>query len=149
MWEFFRVVLDRYGVVVVIVLAVSAGLSVIVRELWKRLQESAEQLKVERDAHAKSILAEREALGKAVLLEREARAAMRAEHERELTGLREQIALEALRYAQRLDTLHERRNEDLREVLRESLDHMSATRESVGKITEAMGTLRDVLRRSP
>ena len=149
MWEVLRVVLGRHGAVVEIVLATYVGLGVIVRELWKRLQESAEQLKAERDAHAKGVLAEREALGKAVLLERETRAAMRAEHERELTGLREQIALEALRYAQRLDTLHERRNDDLREVLRESLDHMAATREAVGKITEAMGTLRDVLRRSP
>lgn len=74
-------------------------------------------------------------------------AAMRAEHERELTAMREQLAVEAQRYAQRFDALHERRNEDLREVLRESLDHMAATREAVGKITEAMGTLRDVLRR--
>lgn len=148
MWEFASTVLERHGLAMVVILATYAGLGIVVRELWLRLQESALAVKTERAAYTKELLLEREERTKAIIAERETRAAMRAEHERELTALREQAAVEAQRYAQRLDALHERRNEDLREVLRESLGHMAATRESVGKITEAMGTLRDVLRRA-
>jgi len=147
LWEFASDVLERHGLAVVVILATYAGLGIIVRELWVRLHERTTAIETERVAHTKALLLEREERTKAVIAEREARAAMRAEHERELTAMREQLAVEAQRYAQRFDALHERRNEDLREVLRESLDHMAATREAVGKITEAMGTLRDVLRR--
>lgn len=140
MWEFLGNVLEQYGLAVVVIFATYAGLGIAIRELWKRLH-------TERDDAGKIAKAHEEAIAKILRDEHEKRGTMRSEHEREIAQLRGQLLGDAARFAERLDQLQEKRNDELREVLRESLEHMGATRGSVEKITEAMSTLRDLLRR--
>jgi hypothetical protein len=161
-WEFLRSVLEQHGLAAVLVLATYAGLGYAIRELWKRLHAERDE-GAKRDAASIEAVKKREkehtdalervsrdaAAREAQLLrdEHEKRSAMRAEHDKELALLREQLRVDAKDFAGRLDQLQDRRNEELREVLRESLEHMAATRSSVEKITEAMSTLRDIVRR--
>jgi len=150
MWEFARQLLEQYGLAAVIVLGTYGGLGVAIRTLWLRLAAEQDASKKATKEHAEAVAKEKHdaALHEAQLLreEHEKRSAMRAEHEKELTELREQQKAEARYYAERLDTLQEKRNDELRDVLRESLEHIASTRQSVDKITDTMSALRDVIR---
>jgi len=158
MWEFLSRVLEQHGLLAVIVLATYAGLGFACRELWLRGNAAHDGLAKAHKEHGDALaVAQGHAQGReaALLLhENNKRAAMRTEHERELQILRDQIveahkqhAARLEHHVDRLDQLHEKRNEELREVLSASLEHIGATRASVEKITDAMQTLKDVVRR--
>lgn len=150
MWEFAQQLLEQYGLMAVIVLATYAGLGAAIRALWIRLATAQDATTKAAKEHTEAIAKEKHdaILREAQLLreEHEKRSAMRTEHEKELTELREQQKAEARYYAERLDTLQEKRNDELRDVLRESLEHIASTRQSVDKITDTMSALRDVIR---
>jgi DNA anti-recombination protein RmuC len=150
-WEFLGGIAERHGLAALIVIATYAGLGVAIRELWKRLHTERDAHEALEKAHDEALAKlgkeHTEALAKVLREEFEKRSAMRTEVEREIAMLRGQLHGEAAKHAERLDVLHEKRTDELRDVLREALEHMGATRSSVEKITEAMSTLRDVVRR--
>jgi DNA anti-recombination protein RmuC len=150
-WEFLGSVLEQHGLAAVLVLATYAGLGFAIRELWKRLHTERDEATKRGKEHAEALekIAAAAAVREAALLrdEHEKRSLMRAEHERELSKLQAAVLADSKEFAARLHQLQDRRNDELREILRESLEHMGETRASVEKITEAMSTLREVVRR--
>ena len=139
MWEFLGRVLEQHGLAAVVILATYGAGGYAMRELWKRANSAQDALAKAKDAAADSV-------AQTLREEHEKRRAMREEHEKEISELKEQMKAEARYFAERMESLHEKRNDELREVLREGLTHMGETRASVEKITEVMQTLRDVVR---
>jgi hypothetical protein len=111
-WEFLGEVLERHGLASVISVAVIGAFGFAIRTLW--LKNAELQCALVRGAAEQA----------------QAVHVIRADCERAVVHCRKQ-----------LDALHERRNTETREILRENLVHIAETRAAVDRITEAVQEL--------
>lgn len=141
MWDFAKEVLERYGLVSVVILANLGMFGQAVRALWTRCKVLEVQLleATKENETLRADLAIKYGIEKAAAVE-EART-FYAE------GV-EQARRETMRLAERVDQLQEKRVAESQVVVREVVEHMQATRQSVDKVATTMATLQDVLRRN-
>lgn len=129
MWEFLTEILRTHGLAAVAVLAIVGGCIYAVVVLWQKNQElHTEHRKLQDAEHLK-------------------RSEMREAHERELVEVRTKAFAELREYATKLDALHEKRAQESQAIVREAVSYIGATKASVDRITEAVQTLREVIRK--
>ncbi len=147
MWEFLNNLLEKAGFVAVVYAVTIGALGLTVRALWKRL-EAKESERAALAAQLAAATAERAAAIEAVRHEEtERRSRMREALDAQLMQIAEERRAETRAFSDRLDTLQERRVKDAQDVMREAVEHIAETRQSVDKITHAMQTLERVLHR--
>ena len=130
MWDFFKELLIRHGLAAVVIVVVLFGAGWLIRYLLKSWREAQKQLRDQYKSHAKALAAKDVE-----------KAELEKEHAEEMRMVTEQ-------FAERIDTLQERRVEEARERVEEAREvtktvvkHVEHTKNSVEKITVAMETL--------
>jgi hypothetical protein len=139
-WEFLGTVLERHGLASAIAIGVIGSFGYAIRTLWlKNAELQAAVVKSSSDVGDR--------IATIQVRNAEQLAQSRVDCERDMLQFRDQLADSTLSFSRRLDELHEKRNTEMREVLREVVEHVGETRRSVDKITDSMQTLRELLRR--
>lgn len=129
MWEFLRSALEAHGLNAVVLLVVVGGAGIAMRELWKKNQELG--------VHYRKMLQE----------EAQKRSEMRAAHDREIDSLRQELQLRTEAFAERLDELHEKRNAESRETIREIITVANEMRGAAATTAEVLTFMRETVSR--
>lgn len=146
MWEFFNNLLEKAGFVAVLYAVTIGALAFTAREFWKKLGEK-EAERVEMVKALERAQAEKAAAVEDVRHEEtKKRSAMRAAFDEQIAALAEERRKEALIFTERLASIQERRVQDAHTTVREAVEHIAETRQSVIQITHAMTTLERILR---
>lgn len=129
MWEFLRSALETHGLSAVVLLAVIGGAGLAMRELWKKNQDLGVQFR------------------EALQAEGEKRQLMREVHEKEILSLRGEIQRKTEQYAERIDELHEKRNAESRETVREIMTVASDMKGAAATTAEVLTFMRETISR--
>lgn len=128
MWSFLESALKQYGLAAVIILAVLGAGGIAIRELWRRNQALAKEIREKDSQHYQAVLG------------------IRVEHARELAELRDAFMRDNAALGARLDALHERRVEEAQAIVREVVEHVGETHRAVERINTMMSDIRDLIR---
>ena len=158
MWDFLLELGRQYGLLVVVIGLVGAGMVVIIAALWKRTHDQAKLIESggsapKLDAVTKGLedavgvlgkqslelASMRESLGRLPVIEE----LLETRYEARIANLEAQVRelIEENRELQR--KWREQASSDLREML----EHVDANRDAVSKIAELVSDMRDLLRR--
>lgn len=158
MWDFLLELGREYGLLVIVIGLVFAGMVVIIAALWKRTHDQAKLIESggaapKLDAVTKGLeevvetlatqtaelTSMKEALDRLPAIEE----LLEEKHEARITNLEAQISklLEEIRELER--TWREQQSTDLERML----EHVNANREAVSHIASAMSDVKDLLRR--
>jgi len=121
-WEFFNQILERGGTAAVLFAATFGLFTVALRELWRVNARLQQQFAAQQIAHERAL---------------KQKDGDHLERLQELTEV----------YAERIDELQEKRVAETQAVTTEVVRHVAHTQQSVDKITVAMETLTEVMRR--
>ena len=151
MWEFLGNVAGTYGFGALIALIALGGMGFAVRELWKRNKELANGPTSKRMEAIEDQLKELVRVGGDIRTLRDEHgiqlAALRKEFTERLTVVQGARQDETAAYARRVDELQEKRLSEMKEVVTAVVRSSIETNTAVGKISDTMDTLTDVMAR--
>jgi DNA anti-recombination protein RmuC len=148
-WEFLGEVLEKHGLAAIVILAALGGCGYLIYHLFRRNKDLTDKLVGDSKAHEVSTkhaeVEHQKALRKVIEAYEGKLRDNQEGFARRLAAVQEKCSEEAQNYSKKLDDLHEKRLNEMKEVVTEVVTSASKSNAAVERISLTMDLFKDMM----